>query len=132
MAAAKKTFTFPKTMGLCADRLYELRQKRLEAQKAVDILETEEKALKAHIIDNLPKSNLEGATGKLANVRVVTKTIPTVEDWDKFYEFVRKTKRTDLLQRRPSEAAINEYLEQGKQVPGVVPFNVVSLSVTKR
>jgi hypothetical protein len=128
---AKKTFKFPKTMGSCADLIYKLRKRRLDAQKVVDAIEAEEKALKAYIIDNLPKSNLKGATGSVANVRVVTKEIPQVNNWDDFYTFVRKSKRTDLLQKRLSEGAIQEILDSGKKVPGVGLFTAVSLSITK-
>ena len=35
----KPKFKFPKQMGACADKLYELRQKRLEQQKVVDAIE---------------------------------------------------------------------------------------------
>ena len=128
---AKKPFTFPKSLGGCADRIYALRQQRLAAQKVVETIETEEKALKEHIINTLPKSEARGVSGKVANVKVVTKDVPQVEDWEAFYAFVRKSKRTDLLQRRPAEGAINEILNSGKTVPGVKISKAVSLSITK-
>ncbi len=129
--AAKKTYKFPKPMGARADLIYALRAKRQVAQKIVDEIEAEEKALKELIINELPKSESRGVTGKVANVKVIIKDVPQVDDWDKFYEYVRKTKRTDLLQRRPAETAINEILDSGKTVPGVKMFKAVTLSITK-
>lgn len=126
-----KAYKFPKAMGTCADRLYELRAQRLEQQKKVDELEAEEKALKAHIIDNLPKSQLTGASGKVANVRVVNKQVPQIQDIEALYGFIRKSKRTDLLQKRINESAVNELIDMGKTPPGVVLFPVVTVSVTK-
>lgn len=131
MATEKPKFKFPKAMGACADRLYELRQKRLEEQKKVDAIEAEEKALKEHIIQNLPKSEASGVAGKLARVTVVTKEIPQVEDWDAFYKYVKKTGNFDLMQRRLTDAAVKERWEAGKEIPGVKHFQAVSVSINK-
>lgn len=124
-------YKFPKAMGACADRLYELRNKRLAMQKEVDAVASEESALKEHIINTLPKSEASGVAGKLARVTVVTKQVPQVEDYDKFYAFVKKTGSFDLLQKRLSDAAIKERWEAGKEVPGVKAFNAVSVSINK-
>lgn len=130
MATAKINYKFPKTFGAMADRLYELRAKRLEAQKVVDAFETEEKALKEHVIQTLPKSDT-GAAGKTAKVRVETATVPQVEDWTAFHAFVKKTNRFDLMQKRLSPEGIIELWEAKKTVPGVKPFNIVKVSITK-
>ena len=126
-----KAFKFPKSMGICADRLYEIRAKRIAEQKKVDLLAEEENALKAHIIENLPKSQQTGASGKKANVKITKKDVPQIEDLSKLYGFIRKTKREDLLQKRLNEGAINEILESGKQVPGIKIFTAIGVSVTK-
>jgi hypothetical protein len=131
MTAEKPKFKFPKTMGACADRLYELRQKRLEMQKEVGKIEAEEKALKEHIIQNLPKSEASGIAGKLARVTVITKVVPQVKDWDAFYKYVKKTGQFDLMQRRINDGAIKERWEAGKEIPGVEHFNAVSVSINK-
>lgn len=129
--AKEKTFKFPKTLGACADRFYELKQKRLVVQKEVAKIEEEEKALKAHIIDNLPKSEASGVAGKLCRVSAVVKEIPQLKDDEAFFKYVKKTGRFDLMQRRLSDAAIKELWEDGKEVPGVEKFNAVTLSVNK-
>ena len=129
--ATAKTYKFPKAIGSCADMLYELRNKRLSGQKLVDEVEAEEKALKAHIINTLPKSESSGVAGKLARVTVVTKEVPQLTDDTAFYAYVTKTKRFDLLTKRLSSAAIEELWEAGKEVPGVDHFQVVTLSMNK-
>lgn len=131
MTTEKPKFKFPKTMGACADRLYELRQKRLEEQKKVDLIEAEEKALKEHIIQNLPKSEASGVAGKLARVTIVTKVVPQVKDWDAFYKYVKKTGQFDLMQRRINDGAIKERWEAGKEIPGVEHFQAVTVSINK-
>lgn len=129
--AEATTFKLPKSLGACADRLYELRQQRLAVQKEVDKLAAEEAALREHIINTLPKSEASGIAGKLARVTVVTKQVPQVKDWDAFYKFVKKTGSFDLLQRRLTDQAIKERWEAGKEVPGVEHFNAVSISLNK-
>lgn len=124
-------YKFPKTMGACADKLYELRQKRLEIQKVVDNLEAQEKALKEHLINNLPKSEASGVAGKLARVTVVTKKVPQVKDWDIFYKHIKKTGSFDLMSKRLSDSAIKERWELGEVIPGVESFNAVTVSINK-
>jgi len=121
----------PKTLAACADELYKTREARLAAQKAVDALQAKESLLKEHLINNLPKSDASGVAGKLARVTVVTKPVPQVSDWDKFYAFVKKTGSFDLMQRRLADSAVKERWDNGKTVPGVEPFNVVSISMNK-
>jgi hypothetical protein len=129
--ATEVKYKFPKALGACADKLYELRAKRLAEQKKVDEIAAEETALKNHIIENLPKSEASGVAGKLARVTVVTKQIPQVQDWDAFYKYVKKTGSFDLMQKRLTDAAIKERWEAGKEIPGVGHFNAVSVSINR-
>lgn len=128
---AEIKYKFPKQLGACADKLFTLKAKRLEIQKLVDAVDAEEKALKAYIIENLPKSEASGVAGKLCRVTVVTKEVPQVKDWDAFYKYVKKTGSFDLMQKRLTDAAICERWEAGKKVPGVEVFNAVSISMNK-
>lgn len=130
--ATEKKFRFPRTMGKCADKLYELRQQRLSMQKEVDAVAAEERALKQHIIDNLPKSEASGVQGQTARVTVVVKEEPQVKDQDAFRKYLNRSKRFDLAYKlRPSGPAIREMWEDGKEIPGVEKFNVVTVSLNK-
>lgn len=126
-----KKYKFPKALGACADKLYQLREARLAKQKEAEAIEAEEKALKEHLINTLPKSEANGVAGKVARVTVVTKPVPQVKDWEKFYAHVKKTGQFELMQRRLSDTAIKERWEAGKSVPGVESFNVVTVSINK-
>lgn len=122
----------PRRLGACADKLYEVRQKRLALQKEVEALAKEESALKQHIIDTLPKSEASGVAGKLARVSVVVKEEPQVVDQEVFRKYLNRSKRWDLAYKlRPSAPAIREMWEDGKQVPGIDKFNVVTVSMNK-
>lgn len=126
----EKTYKFPKTLGACADRLWELREARLAQQKLADALETEEKALKEHVVQNLPKGDT-GASGRHHRVTVYRADVPSVKDWPKFFAYVAKTKAWDLLQHRFSKEAIEARWAARKKIPGVEVFGVVKVSLEK-
>lgn len=130
--AIKKSYKFPKSLAVCADKYYQLRQQRLAMQKKVDEIEAEEKAYKNHLIDNVPKSEATGVQGKIARVTIVTREEPQVKDEEAFRKYLAKTKRWDLAYKlRPSAPAIRELWEDGKVIPGVEKFNVVTVSLNK-
>jgi len=125
------TFKIPATLGKCADRLYKLKELASEKRKELEVLEEEASAIREHIIETLPKSDASGVSGKFAHVKVVTSTVPTVKDWDSFYAYIHKHKSYELLNRKPTAAAIQERWDAGKEIPGVERFNVVKVSLTK-
>jgi hypothetical protein len=123
-------YQFPVTFGAMADKLYELNQARQVQQKIADKIEAEEKALKAHIIETMPKSD-SGSAGKFARISLNHKEIPQVDDWAEFYKHVLKTKNFALMQKRLAEGMIKEIWDGGKSVPGVKPFTVVTVGLNK-
>lgn len=131
MAKKEAVFKPPKTLGACADLLFQTRAKRLALNKQAEEFEAIESALKTHIIDTLPKSNASGIAGKLARVAVETKKVPIVEDWAKLYSHIKKTGDFDLLGRSLSREGVKQRLEAGKAVPGVGATTVVTVSLSK-
>lgn len=121
----------PKTIGACADLLYELKQQRLAIQKQVDELADFEAKIKEHVINTLPKHDQTGAIGKLAKVTVVTKLVPQLQDKEAFYKWLKRTGEFDLLPSGVSRKAVEERWEAGKKVPGVEPFTAVTISLNK-
>lgn len=124
-------YKFPKTIGACADHLFALKAKKSAAQKVVDAIEAEEKALREHLIQTLPKSEASGVSGKVANVKIVTKSVVQVKDWNAFYAYIKKNNAFELLQKRPSETAVAERWDNKKVVPGVEKFDFPVVSLTK-
>lgn len=128
---AAKPKAFPKSLGACADLLYQMRETRLAADKEAAALKSEENRLKEHIINTLPKDS-GGAVGKTHKVIIVTKTKQQVKDWDKFWAYVGKNKAWDLLQKRIADVAVQARIDDGKKLPGVEAFTVVDVSLTKK
>lgn len=130
--ADKKPIKLPKNPSALADLLFATREARYRLQKQVDALQELETAAKNWFVENLPKSQTSGIAGKVARIQLEKKSVPQVQDWDKFYAFVKKDKDgLALLQRRLSEGAVKERLEAGERLPGVGTFIAITVSCTK-
>ena len=128
---AKKLPKLPKTLGACADRLYELRTEIAALNKQAESLKAERFLIEEHLINNLPKEDARGVSGVQAKANIVTKTVASVKDWDKLYKYILKTKDFSLLKKSVADSSVKERWEAKKAVPGVEPFNVVKVSVNK-
>jgi hypothetical protein len=124
-------YILPTASGAAADLLYRARERRLEMQRETERVEKLEKQLKEFFINTLPLSESSGIAGAEARVQITTSRQPQVEDWDKFYAYVRRNNAFEFLQRRVNEGAVKERWEDRKEVPGVTAFNVKKVSVTK-
>lgn len=132
MAAKEyKRPAMPKTTAGIVDLFYKVRAERLEAQKSVDAIAEFEQELKRELINTIPKSEATGVAGRVARATIVTKEIDQVKDWDSFYEYMRKTKSWDLLQKRLNASAVRARREAKKPVPGTEVVNIVDVSITK-
>jgi len=126
-----KPKAIPKQLGAVADLLYTSRQTRLEEQKTIDTMKSFETSLKDHLINELPKGEAKGISGKVARVSIITKQVPTVEDWDALYGYIKKKGAWDLLNRALNTAACTERLENGETIPGIGSFTRVDVSCVK-
>lgn len=124
-------FKLPKTMAACADAYYLAREARLAKEREAEELKKTENLIKQHLIDNLPKSDATGAIGKVAQVTVVNKTIPKVDNWDLFYAHIKKTGHFDLLNKALNKKAVEERWDNKKAVPGVESYTDITLSIHK-
>lgn len=118
-------------LGLLADKLYEIRQQRLELQRQVKQLEAEESELKQYFKEVLPTINATGVQGSVACITVTKTELPTTRDWPTLYAYIHEHKAWHLLQRRLNDAAVREMWAAQEQVPGVESFEVQKVSITK-
>lgn len=121
----------PTTLGACVDLYYSIRSSRLEVEKKVKEMKENEAALEEHIFQMFKKSDLDGAKGKAATAAITHSIVPHIEDHQKFFDYVLKTKEIDLMEKRASTAACRERWEAGVTIPGVEKFDRIGLSVTK-
>lgn len=126
--------TLPVDLGEAVDALYARRAARLEAEREVERMKEAEVALKQHVIALLREAKLRGAKGATATAAITIKrTYKFAEGvgWLQFWAFARKDKVGALVQKRIAVTAVDEYLKAGKQVPGIVPEDVIDLSLNR-
>jgi hypothetical protein len=123
---------FPKTAGACIDLLWKIEQRRAVAQRAVEEIKKEYQELENHLLNELPKDELDGAIGKLAQAKIKYTTVANAEDWDLVWKYIVRNKAFDLLYKRLNNAACRERWEAKKDIPGISAFRQISLSLTKR
>ena len=128
----------PASMGGCADLLHDLKELRLQMQKEVDKIAARESEVRNHLIENLSKRDDTGAAGRRYRAQVVTKTKYRVltgdgqDGWGLVYSWIRKNDRFDMLQKRLSDKAVEDWVaENGRELPGTEKFNAVDISITK-
>lgn len=121
----------PESIGRCADLYSDVRGLRLAMEKEVEDVKAFETKVKQHIIDNLSKSDDTGAAGLKYRAQIVLKPTPRVADWPTFHDYIQKSGRFDLLQKRVSDTAVKAMWEENDAVPGVERFNAVDVSITK-
>lgn len=121
----------PSKLGSGADALYELRTERLKLEKRVKELKAEEARQSEILIKALQDQNLIGARGSVGTISLQPQTVPTVEDWSKVEDFILKNDCLYLLQRRISNSAYIEFLNQMGGVPGIAPTTLTKLSLRK-
>ncbi len=125
---ATTALKIPKSLAQVADLYFTTMNARLAKQREADALEAQEKLLKNHLIDNLPKSQADGIKGKLVQVSIEVKQRVDVKDWDAFYAHIKKKGEFELLNRAPNMKAIKERWEKNVKIPGLEPVDYKTLS----
>lgn len=125
----------PNSIGRCADLYAAVRGLRLQMDKEVEAVKARETEIREHIINNLSKSQDTGAAGLKYRAQIVMKRAVKVADWPVFHSWVRKNDRFDMLQKRLSDKAVADWMDDaqnaGRLLPGTEALNVPDVSITK-
>lgn len=118
------------SLGDKIDHLHQLREQKraLEAQvkSVMDLMDQAQ----AELIQQMEQEGVTKSTGKRAAVSIQNSTVPTVEDWDVFYAFIKRHDYFHLLERRPSVLGCRELFETKGMIPGVVPFTKKTVRIS--
>ena len=120
-----------KDLGATIDKLYALREDRLDHERKVKKMKEEEQDVRNDILQALENSGLEKASGGLATCGIKRSTVPLVTDWDQFHNWIRENNRFDLLQKRIAVVAWREMMEDGKLIVGTEPVSDVDITLTR-
>lgn len=109
------------------------KKKTKDLEAKMKPIDEERKVLEREFLDAVVE---QGDTMRLVALKDGVKVskeiavVPQVEDWDKFYAWIRRGNRFYMLERRPTVTGCRELWDNGKQIPGVAPFERVTVKVT--
>ena len=107
------------------------RDLRLAADKEAKALKKTESTLKARVIDELIRNSATMVGGSTHRVTLQVKTKPQAEDWPLIYKYMKEKDAMDIVQRRLLGSAIDDRIEEGEEIPGIIFVQVNDLSVAK-
>lgn len=70
--------------------------------------------------------------GARISVSISEQTVPTVTNWQAVYDYIERTGRFQLFERRMSSAAFREIIGLEGEVPGVQPFTRRTINMQRR
>lgn len=123
----------PEHLGQVADEYKRVSQIRIAEQKRVDDIKARESELRDYLIDNIDVDNESGVMGITyqATIKVNDKPRIDPEKWGAFHEWIAENDRFDLLQKRMSDKAVMELINEGYELPGIEKMKVKSVSIRK-
>jgi hypothetical protein len=141
----------PKALGPLVDAYKAWSDRRLAESKKGEAFIENEKALKAYLIDNIPKGD-GGVVGDKFKAIIKVEDTFQVEDWEALWKYIVKNQAWELLMRSINQAAVREHTDAlnakldvanakiedprkrkpRKMLPGIKTFSISKLSVTKK
>ena len=109
-------------IGKTIDKVFALRKKKTDLEAALKDVEGQIADLNSEVMETLGAAGLEKTSTKQGTVSISVSIDAQVEDWDTLLAYIYKNKYGHLLQRRVSNPAWRELIEQGKKVPGTTQF----------
>jgi hypothetical protein len=118
-------------LGAKIDKLAAYKARKAEIELDLKNVESMIEGIEEDIRDTLDAAGtMESKSSSGHKVEIVESTVPHVEDWDQFYDFIHQNKYYHMLQKRPSTTGYRELITMGKQVPGVLPFTTRKITFT--
>ena len=80
------------------------------------------------VIGMMDQAGIKTAGNDCISVSVGSDIMPTVEDWEKVFDYVKENDAWHVLQKRISAGAYRELLNMGEEIPGIKSFDKTKLN----
>lgn len=128
---AEEQSSSPTSLGDMIEALAELRDRKRDLSEQFKEIDRQYRELEARILDRLDQENAQFSGSSRHRATVSEVTVPSVTDWDAFYEYVKNNDALYLFEKRVASAPWRELVESGEQVPGTEPYTRRSISLRK-
>lgn len=116
-------------LGAMIDKLYDLREKKRELEAQIKVIDGEFDGIEEQVMSKLAAEQVDASRGSKASCSISKTVVANIVDFDALAKYVKKTGYVHLFQRRISDPAFRELLDQGKKVPGLEPFTKSRLNL---
>jgi len=82
-------------------------------------LKMKQRELESQIAIKLQQEGIDKVSNDVCTLSLKAEVVPTVEDWDQFFEYLKETGQFELMQKRMSATAYRELIAMGVDIPGV-------------
>ena len=124
----------PKTTADIMRLMLRVRDRRRKVNKIDQQLIAQWDELKGLLLGRMKEQgdDINAISSRTHTATKTSETVPVVDDWDEFFEWLWETKSWHLLQRRIAVKAFREVIESGGAVPGLRPTDKIDISLTAR
>lgn len=127
-AVLKQPLNIP-TVGALIDELTRIRSDLEELAEQEAALKREKTEVEGLLLAAMDAQGVTSLRGSKATVSVSEKMLAQVEDWEKVYQFIKRTGSWQLMERRIAHAAFRELLDtRGTPIPGLGSFTKRSIN----
>lgn len=122
-----------------SESLDELSRQLMETKTAITTLNANVKDLTAikvdlelRVIDGITALGMDQIRTPEGTFSLSNSVVPSEIDWEIFHEWILENNMLHLLQRRVSGKEYSDMIAMGERIPGVTPFDKVTLKTLKR
>lgn len=122
-----------------SDSLDELSRQLMETKNSIAALNSDVKELTSikadlelRMIAGISALGLDQVRNPNGTFSLSNSVVPSDIDWEIFHQWILDNKMLHLLQRRVSGKEYSEMIAMGETIPGVTPFDKVTLKTLKR
>ena len=118
-------------LGRSADAIYNITLQVRALEAKIKVLKAKQLTAEKNLMARMEKSEVASIRGSKAIATFSENEVYKVDDWDKYYRYIKRWDAFDLLHKAASSTAIALRIEDGKKVPGISKIEFTKLSVRK-
>lgn len=130
-AAEQEVIIQEMTPGEIIAELDQIREERKRiAQRDKELVELW-RVLEGKLIELGDKLGMKRMSSDSHTATITQEVLPTLEDFDALWEYIKENDAPHLLQRRVSAGAYRELQDAGVDIPGITPYVQRKISLRK-
>jgi len=120
-----------KKLAQLTEDYVKLRDQKKELKDEIKVIESEMDAIATEFMEYFDREECQRAIFRDWTVYKTEAVVPSVKDWDTFWKYVLRQKADHLIEHRASVTGCRELFATKGKIPGLEPFNRITIGVRK-